>query len=53
MGWEIRRTEVIARLDCHGGEEQERDRKLWEELREELRKVADQDKYKPLSPDVW
>ena len=48
MGWDCMTLEINASLDRHGGPEQERDDQLWEELKEEVRKIVEQEKYKPI-----
>lgn len=52
MGWESRTFKVHVSLDRHGGDREEEADRLWEQLKAELRTVANQDKYKALMPDT-
>ncbi len=52
MGWDAAHLEVVASLDRHGGDKQPLDDKLWEELREEVRKIVEQEKYKVIHAQV-
>lgn len=51
MGWESGTFKVHVSLDRHGGERENEADRLWEELKDELRKVANQRKYEALFPD--
>lgn len=52
MGWESGTFKVHVALDRHGGKREEEVDVLWAMLKEELREVVNQDKYKPLMPDT-
>lgn len=51
MGWDSGTITVYVSLDRHGDDRQERDDKLYEELKEEIRKVIQQPKYAPIVTD--
>jgi hypothetical protein len=52
MGWNMVDATVYAILDNHNDGRSERDRRLWNEFMEELRKLAAQEKYAPIRIDV-
>lgn len=51
MGWESCTFKVHVSLDRHGGDREVEADRLWEELKDELRKVVNQRKYDSLLPD--
>jgi hypothetical protein len=53
MGCECAAIHIGVQLDRHGDERQERDDKLLEELREEIRKLLEQEKYSHISPQMF
>jgi hypothetical protein len=52
MGYEGTELVIHATLDRHGGDKQERDNDLWEELKQEIEKLLEKTKYKPISARI-
>lgn len=52
MGREQKRVTVYATVSRHNEARDERDDALWELLLAEIRMLIEDDKYKPISPDI-
>jgi hypothetical protein len=48
MGWDLYELRIHATVDKHGGERQEEQEALWDELREKLEELLKDPKWEPI-----